>query len=796
MSKKFLLSLFLTVSLLTTAQETSKGFIVTDNAMQIAVSCVNERTVHVKVQPGQIMAKQSLVVPEYASASPFNIKKEANSISLHTDKIIATYSYQTGNIEFRDAVTNKVILREKARSFDKKQIAGEDVWQVKQTFSVGPDEALYGLGQYQEGVFNYRGKSAKLIQANMEIVNPVLLSTYPYGIYWDNYSKTLFKDSIDGTSLWSEVADAVDYYFIYGSSLDDIVAGYHDLTGKAPMFPKSSFGFWQSKERYTSFDELTSVVAEYRKRGIPLDNIVQDWEYWGDRSQWNSLQFHPKNFNNPKEAIKKLHEQYNVSVMLSVWPGFGKNTEVFKELEQAGTLFDEETWAGYKVVDIYNPKAQEIFWKRLKTGLFDNGVDSWWLDATEPSFREGFTQDRQEEVQKSAGQTYIGSFDRYLSVYSLVLSKLMYDNLRAQNNNRVSILTRSAFAGQQKYATGVWSGDVTSSWDVFKKQIPAGLNLCMTGIPYWTSDIGGFFVTTRGSEYVKGLADPAYKELYLRWFQQGAFSPIFRAHGSNVPREVWQFGEPGDPFYDGQVEIINLRYSLLSYIYSMAWQVTSNSKTMMRALVMDFPEDKNVVDNADAYMFGSSMLVYPVMSPMYYTTKGAIKKPETNISAYLPSHKGAYWYDFHEDRYWKGGATIKYDAPLKKIPLFIKGGSILPKNEIAQYVGEKSDEVMDILVYGGSDAQFALYEDDNVTYNYEKGDYSVINFSWDDNKKTLKISDKEGKRTVLENRTFRIKFIMPQGDPSGKSKTLVYEGKPQIQTKEVTYKNKEVVVGI
>ena len=776
---------FVLVALISNAQETSRGFIITDGDMQIAVSCVNERTFHVKIQPEQIIARQSLVVPDYFPCVPFTVEKEGQNVSLRTGSIIATYSYTDKNIKFTDAITNEIILREKAHHFEKKHIAGEDIWQVKQTFFITPDEALYGLGQYQEGTLNYRGKSAKLIQANMEIVNPVLLSTRPYGIYWDNYSKTLFEDNADGASFWSEVADAIDYYFIYGSTMDDIIAGYHELTGNVPMFPKTAFGFWQSKERYKSFAELTDVVAEYRKRKIPLDNIVQDWEYWGGRPQWNSLKFEAPNFANPEENIRKLHENYNVSLMLSVWPGFGKQTDVYKDLEKVGALFDEPTWAGYKVMDIYNPKAQDIFWKHLKSGLLDKGVDSWWMDATEPSFREGFTQDRQEEVQKSAGQTHIGSFDRYLSVYSLYLSRVMHDNMRFQNNKRVSILTRSAFAGQQKYGTAVWSGDVTSSWDVFKKQIPAGLNLCMTGIPYWTSDIGGFFVTTRGSEYTKGLADPAYKELYLRWFQQGAFSPLFRAHGSNVPREVWQFGEPGDPFYDGQIEIINLRYSLLSYIYSMAWQATSNSKIMMRALVMDFTEDKNVRNNSDAYMFGSSLLVQPVTSPMYYTVKGKIKKTDTNISVYLPSHKGGYWYDFYGEQFWKGGETIKYNAPLKKIPLFVKGGSILPVNEVAQYVGEKNDDVMDILVYGGDNAVFSLYEDDNTTYNYEKEEYSIINFSWNDSRKELTISDKEGKLTMLKSRTFRVKFFMPQAN-----------GKPLIKTKDVVYKNEKLIVDL
>lgn len=778
---KILLIILLLPCMCLFGKETDKGFSITDDSLQITVSCLNERIIHVKVHPVGIQPRNSLVVPaSLPYTSTCRVKDEKGEVSLQTSDLIATYSYSDKNIRFADCRTGRILLREKAKSFERKHIAGEDVHQIRQTFSLYDDEALYGLGQYQEGIMNYRGKTAKLVQANMEIVNPFLLSTHNYGILWDNYSKTLFEDNAGGASFWSEVADAIEYYFVYGKDMDDVIAGYQELTGKVPMFPKSAFGFWQSKERYKSFAELTDVVAEYRKRKIPIDNIVQDWEYWGDRDHWNSLQFDSAHFNHPKEAIQALHDTYKVQIMLSVWPGFGKKTEVYKELESIGALFDEPTWAGYKVADIYNPEAQQIFCKHLNKGLYDMGVDSWWMDATEPSFREGFTQDKQEEKTKSAGQTHIGSFNRYLNVYSLFLSKMMYENLRAQSDKRVSILTRSAFAGQQRYGTAVWSGDVTASWDVFKKQIPAGLNLCMTGIPYWTSDIGGFFVTTKGSEYTRGLADPAYKELYLRWFQQGAFSPLFRAHGSNVPREVWQFGEPGDLFYDGQLRMINLRYSLLSYIYATAWQVTAHSRTFMRGLVMDFPQDKKVQNLADAYMFGQSLLVHPVTSPMYYDKNGAVSNPDTKVSVYLPAHSGQYWYDFYTNQLFEGGKTIQYDTPLDLIPVFAKAGSILPINSVSQYVGEKKEDVLDILVYGGEDAEFELYEDDNVSYQYENEAYSLIRFEWNDKKQELTIRDKEGKFASLDKRTFNVKVLMPvKGNLN-----------PQMKEKQIEYVNR------
>ena len=782
-------ALFLAISFLhitiSHSENIDKGFSVTDDSLQISVSSPRDKIIHVQVVPFGLQPSKSLIIPETSDPVPdCQIQKGDNYISLRTASVTATYSYTDKNIRFTDSKSGKQLLQEQARSFEQKKVAGETVWQIKQIFKLHPDEALYGLGQYQEGIMNYRGQKAKLVQANMEIVNPFLLSTQPYGILWDNYSKTLFEDNEKGASFWSEVADAIDYYFVYGTDMKDVVAGYHRLTGKVPMFPKSAFGYWQSKERYKSFDELIDVVKEYRKRHIPLDNIVQDWEYWGDRDHWNSLRFDTVNFNHPTDVIRQLHDRYNVSLMLSVWPGFGKKTDIYKDLEKIGALFDEPTWADYKVMDIYNPQAQKIFWEHLYKGLYRTGVDAWWMDATEPSFREGFTQDKQEEKTKSAGQTYIGSFDRYLNVYSLFLSKAMYENIRKQDNKRVTILTRSAFAGQQQYGTAVWSGDITASWDVFRKQLPAGLNLCMSGIPYWTTDIGGFFVTTRGSQYTKGLADPSYKELYLRWFQQGVFSPIFRAHGSNVPREVWQFGEPGDPFYDGLLKMIDLRYSLLSYIYSSAWQVTANSRLMMRGLVMDFPDDRNVHNRADAYMFGPSLLVKPITKPMYYTTEGAIGTPDTKESVYLPEHTGKYWFDFNSRQIYTGGKTISYLTPLDVIPVFVKAGSIIPINKIVQYVGEQKEEELELRIYAGADADFELYEDDNKTYAYENGVYSLVRFHWDDQNKQLSIYDKEGTFVNYPQRSFRIKLYIAEESSSNYS----------VREKLIRYENKHITV--
>ena len=456
-----------------------------------------------------LVTKRLVVDAEKPTFKDYRYAETKQTFVFRTHELSVTFDKVNAAFIFHEASTGRLLLKEKdhkkARDFKRSEAGGEQCLEVIQRFIPTADEAIYGLGQYQNGIMNYRGKSVLLLQANMDIVNPFLVSTNGYGILWDNYSSTKFEDTDEGYSFMSEVGDASDYYFVYGRSMDEVVSGYRKLTGNVPMFGKWVYGFWQSKERYKSFDELKAVVKEYRRRGIPLDNIVQDWEYWGDKLHWNSLTFNPLHFDNPRQVIDELHQQDNVHFMLSVWPGFGPETDVYHSLDSIGALFDEPTWAGYKVFDAYNPAARNIFWQYLKKGLYDMGVDAWWMDATEPSFREGFTQLKQEEKTKSAGNTCLGSFHRYLNTYSLEMLKDFYRRLRAESNQkRIFILTRSAFASQQHYGTAVWSGDVSASWENMHKQLVAGLNLSMSGIPYWTSDTGGFFVTERDAKYPDG----------------------------------------------------------------------------------------------------------------------------------------------------------------------------------------------------------------------------------------------------------------------------------------------------
>ncbi len=791
-------------SVLCNASNSYSGIKIVESDYLITISKIDNQVIHVRICPkNDYKPYKSMVIDEGLFES---IKYEAKN-ELETDILRVEYSSETGNISFFDKTSNKLILSEAARTFAPFEVLGSKGYSVSQSFSLADDESIYGLGQFQEGVLNYRGKEAYLVHANREIANPVLLSSKGYVLFWDNYSKTLFSDGEEGAKFWSEMGDDINYYFVYGSDMNNAISNFRHLTGEAPMLPKSAFGFWVSRERYKSFDELTNVVAEYRKREIPIDNIVQDWQYWGGSDKhelWNSMEFNPKNFDNPKEVIDRLHNEFNVKLTLSVWPSAGPETELYRELDSVKALFDIPTWAGYKVIDIYNPHAQKIYWNRLSKGLLSKGVDSWWMDATEPSFRDGLYQDKQEEWSKKAGMTYIGPFHRYMNTYSLVLSKLMYENLRKQSNKRVSILTRSAFAGQQKYGTSTWSGDIYASWDVLDKQISAGLNLCMTGIPYWTSDIGAFrvksmenvragatgelssYVSNKEANdggYTKGLEDPAYLELYTRWFQFGAFNPMFRIHGTEIPREIWYFGEPGTPYYEAQVEMINLRYTLMSYIYSNSWQVTSQGATMMKALVMDFTDDKKVHDDASSYMFGDAILVHPITYPMYSDREGKILSENTETEIYLPQHDGRFWFDLNSDKVYPAGTEIKYDAPLNVIPLFVKGGSIVPRNRPVQYVGADTNQEMDIVVYVGNDATFSLYEDDNETYAYEKGDYNIIRMDWNDAKKELTLMKVDGNRTpALQQRQFNVRLVRNEG------------GKAVINERIVNYKNEGIKI--
>ena len=591
------------------------------------------------------------------------------------------------------------------------------------------------------------------------------------------------KGNDNTISLYSEVADQIDYYFIHGENLDDIIHGYREITGQAPMMPKWAMGLWQCRERYRTQDELLSVVKEFRERQIPLDNIVQDWFYWKE-DKWGSHEFDSTRYPDPDEMVKELHDKFNTHIMISVWPKFYVGTKHFNEFKEKGWLYmrnvekGQRDWVGPGYVstfyDPYSEGARKLYWKQINEKLFSKGFDAWWLDCTEPDIQSNLS--RNETILRQ-GPTALGSAERYLNTYSLMNSKAVYEGQReVKPNQRVFILTRSAFAGQQRYSAATWSGDVAARWEDLKNQISAGLNFCLSGLPYWTTDVGGFAVEQR-YEHPDSANLEEWRELMTRWFQFGTFCPLFRVHGQFPYREMFYVAPVDHPAYKTMLAYDKLRYRLMPYIYSLTGMVTQNDYTIMRALIMDFGTDKNVFNIGDQFMFGPALLVNPVTGYKVRTK-----------DVYLPA--GANWYDLNSGKYFKGGQTIKADAPYSDIPVFVKEGSIVPCGPDIQYSTEKPSDPVRLFVYTGEDGSFHLYEDENINYNYEKGGFSIIPLSYNEKEHELIIGKREGEFPgMLETRTFEIVWIS-KDKPSGLSfvskpdKIIKYDGTRQIIKKQ------------
>jgi len=578
-------------------------------------------------------------------------------------------------------------------------------------------------------------------------------------------------------SLFSEMGDRIEYYFIKGNNIDEVISGYRTLTGKAPVMPLWSLGYWQSRERYRSQDELLDVVREYRRRNIPLDNIVLDWSYWPVDS-WGSHEFDPKYFPDPEGMVDEVHRM-NARIMISVWPKFYHNTEHFREFDRNGWMYRQAVndsirdWIGKGHIgsfyDPYSQGARDLFWNQIREHLYSLGFDAWWLDASEP------------DILSNAGINYrkllstptaIGPSTKYFNTYALMNASAIYHGQRSVDpDKRVFILTRSGFAGLQGYSTATWSGDIGTRWEEMKAQISAGLNYSLSGIPYWTMDIGGFCVENRYVRAVEGTEDMnEWRELNTRWYQFGSFCPLFRSHGQFPFREIYNIAPPDHPAYRSMVYYDKLRYYLMPYIYSLAGVTYFNDYTIMRAMVMDFGGDKNVKNIGDQYMFGPSLLVAPV-----YKYK-AVKRV-----MYFPA--GTEWYDFYTGKYVAGDRYLEVDAPYERIPLFVKEGSIIPVGPEIQYTDEKPADPVSLWIYTGRDCVFSLYEDEGINYNYESGAYSAIRISYDDKTGELTIGERMGEFSgMLHSRTFNIIWIErnkpgPFDPEIHPHKTVRYEGK-------------------
>ncbi len=772
-------------------QKTDLGVKSTINSVEVEIQFYNQTTVRVVKWPeGKTFAKKSLSVIETPQKTPLKINQAGDELSLNSNKFQVILNLKNGGISFKN-LRNEPLLSEKVEgaNFTDFNDNGVKTYSVTQSFVLDKDEAIYGLGQQQQGKMVKRNLKLNMIQGNTDDYIPFFLSVKGYGLYWDNYSPTLFVDDSTGTTFKSDVGDGIDYYFMFGANADDVIAQMRELTGQVPMFPLWTLGYWQSKERYKGQDELVDVVKKYRELGVPLDGIIQDWQYWGNNYLWNAMDFLNPEFYNPQKMVNEVHN-LNAHMIISIWSSFGPMTKPYKDLDKIGARMNFITWpesgsekwpprldypSGVRVYDAYNPAARDIYWKYLNKGIFSLGMDGWWMDSSEPDHLEFKPSDFDNK-------TFLGSFRKVRNAFPLMTVGGVYQHQRSvTSDKRVFILTRSAFAGQQRYGANTWSGDVVSSWSALKNQISAGLNFSLCGIPYWNSDIGGFFLWN----FKNPLYNPDYRELYVRWIQFGTFCPMMRSHGTDAPREIYQFGKKGDKIYDAIEKSINLRYSLLPYMYATSWDVTAHQSSMMRALVMDFADDKNALDINDEYMFGKSLLVCPVTQPMY--SGNSIQGNDTikvedfstikSKELYLPKNTG--WFDFWTGEKLNGGQTINKEVPIDIIPIYVKAGSILPIGPKVQYTTEKKWDELEIRVYPGADGTFTLYEDENDNYNYEKGIYSTITFHWYDAKKLLTIDDRQGSFPgMLKERRFNVVFVKAGKESGNKNnKIITYIGK-------------------
>ncbi|HEX6426566.1 MAG TPA: TIM-barrel domain-containing protein [Niastella sp.] len=945
MKIRLLLFILLTSSLLNALLAASPGYIttpdgviiftdplVTGTSNAVKLEVIADNIIRVIATPGNEIAPTQSLVTIYKKRSDlfWNVIPSKESVTLKTKSITAIVDLKTGTVTFLNRDGKKILGEKKpfGRHFQPTVFEGKRHFRLTQTFQTTPDDAWYGLGQHQDGIYNYRGQKVELFQNNTEVAIPFLISCKNYGILWDNYSLTTGGDtrplhplsslqlfsktgetgwltasyannklhpgeviteraesSIDmgylddtkiglpsqfspasGIITWegnlasylsglhqfrlifggslkvwlngklvldhwrkawnpapalipfhfkkgekipvkiewipeggasyislkwqeplsaaeqnsfgfsSEAGKQIDYYFIYGNNMDEVISGYRNLTGKAHIVPKWALGFWQSRERYKTQDEILSTVDEFRKRKIPIDNIVLDWSYWRE-AEWGSQDFDKTRFPNPDSMIDVLHNKYNTKVMISVWPKFYEGIAAYNEFDKNGWLYKrniadrQRDWIGEGYVstfyDAFNEKARKGFWDLIHKKIYTKGIDAWWMDASEPDILSNVDPEKRK-LQMSP--TALGSAAEYLNAYPLQNAKGIYEGQRSTDpDKRVFLLTRSGFAGSQRYAAAIWSGDIGSTWRDMKTQITAGVNFSLSGLPYWTMDIGGFVVPEK-FEKPDAESLEEWRELNTRWYQFGAFVPLFRSHGQFPYREIYNIAPDDHAAYKSFLYYDKLRYRLLPYIYSLAGAAYHNNYTIMRGLVMDFASDTTVLNIGDQYMFGPSLLINPV-----YEFK------QTKRELYLPACAG--WYDLYSGKWYQAGQKIDAAAPYERIPVFVKAGSIIPFGPELQYTAEKPADTVTLNIYTGADAVFNLYEDEGTNYNYEKGAFTNIPIKYSEATKTITIGDRKGSFNGMpQKRTFRINFITPDKSQrldldAGYNKEISYQGK-------------------
>jgi len=729
--------------------------------------------------------KNSLTVNNpWKEKSPFSVADRNGEVIITTAKLVVRINKSTNGITYNDLKGN-IITSEtnENKTMNAATIAGIDTYNCSTAFESPSDEALFGLGCHPEDTLsiNYKGRNQSMLIKYMTGAIPVMLSTKGYGLLWDNYAASKFFGAEANNTQYKYVSESgkmIDYYFFYGPGFDRIINLYRTSTGKAPMYPKWSYGLFQSQDRYKTQAEILSVKDGYRNNHIPVDAVVQDW-YWWSPLPIGSHVMNKERYPDPKGLIDELHKA-NIHAMLSIWPVFGSGTNDFDALKSKGFL-TSITWDNFVThtfdtyYDAHNPAARDLYWAQARDSVVKRyGWDAWWVDQCEPD--NGSLLDERRKAVFSVGK----GID-YFNSYALEHAKGLYKGWRNDiDGKRAFFLVRQAFAGSQRAAVTLWSSDVTTTFRAFKSQVPQGINACVSGMPYWTSDIGGYISHT-SPEGIPDWKDPQQQELFVRWFQFGTFSPIFRIHGKG---ERALFSNNWDNNTKGiLLKYDKLRYRLLPYIYSLAAKVTNENYTIMRSLAFDFADDKNVYNIPDQYMFGPAFLVNPVTKQLYTGKNGSSDIKTRKV--YLP--EGSKWYNFWTGEILPGGQTIDAETPMDILPLYVRAGSIVPMGPNIEYATENPGGAIEVRIYPGANGAFKFYEDENDNYNYENGKSAAFSFKWDDKTQQLSITDRNGSfKGMVKQRKFNI-ILVKQGHGAG-SEIM------DIADKHVTYAGKAITV--
>jgi alpha-D-xyloside xylohydrolase len=698
------------------AVESAGGLTAHNDREVLEVTVCGESLVHVVARPVQAPLSDAprpwmLDKTTACPGAAFKFGQSGDQATLTTSRLVVSLSARSGSLSFRTAQGETLIGEQHNLARTYLPSDSPALYHLEDRFSPDATEAIYGLGQHQSGLFNYRGSTVELGQNNTDVAIPLLVSSKGYGILWNTASYSYVDNRFPlELNFESMAGDQVDYYVLYGPDLDRIIHEYRSMTGHTPLFPQWAYGLFQSKDRYSSQAEILDIASQFRARHIPMDAIVQDW-FWWKRGGEGDPEFNSGYTDVPAE-LKTLHDEH-VHAMLSVWGMMDEGSKNFKEIQKQG--FDIP---GTHVYDPTNPAARDFFWNQLAGKLFQQGWDAFWLDSAEP---EEYWPHGGDAVLRYK-QLHIGSGLEYTNIFPLEHTGGVQEHWKqATQEKRVFLLTRSAFMGQQRNGATVWSGDVYSTWSALRRQVAAGLNFALSGYPYWTTDIGGYHQPYNGA-----ANEPAYQELYARWFEYGAFCPVFRTHGHRDHNELWTY----DRVYPGLLAIDRLRYRLLPYVYSLGWKVTSEDYTIQRPLVMDFREDRATWEIGDEFLFGPAILVSPVL-----------KEHATGRTVYLPASAG--WYDFWTGERTAGGAEVNAAAPIDRIPLDVRAGSILPLGPAIEYAGQAADPI-ELRIYPGADGDFNLYEDEGDSYRYEHGAHAIIPIHWDEATRTVTFGARAG----------------------------------------------------